>query len=778
MRKHSVLLTLFVFLSVVCFAQNKYGSVKGFVYDKKTGEPMIFTNVRLLGTKMGVQTDENGFFSITEIPPGDYTLFTTIIGYDTANEEITIKAGDVVSKKLFIKQNEISLKGVEVSARKTDKLTHVNIGTTTITPRDMELLPSAGGEPDVAQFLQVVPGVVFTGDQGGQLYIRGGSPAQTGIYMDGATIYNPFHTIGLFSIFETEAIRNVDVQTAGFNAEHGNRTSAIVDVHMIDGNKNQTQGLISVSPLMSRALLQGPLVKAKKNSSSAITYVLAAKYSYLDQTSKSIYGGFGEPFKSGLPYSFGDYYGKLTFSGDNGSKLSLFGFNFNDKADLLDPTNYNPIANFSWQASGGGANFVVSPSSSSTLISGKFVYTNYNVSENEISFIPQSSTISGFEAGINFTNYLPGYSELKYGLEVDGNSTNLAYHNEYGYPSSLSQQNTLASVFVVLRKNFSEKFVMEPSVRFQYYSELSKVSPEPRLDMKYNITENVRIKAAAGIYSQDIISTKNDRDIVNYFTGFFLSPNQTIYDNNGNAVKTNLQTAYHILAGLEVDVNRVEFNLEPWLKEFTRNIVLNEDKLYPSDPDFQAGTGKAYGVDLSAKYNYDRVYLWGVIDYQVVNYTNIGPNDSVQTYPAPFDRRLNVNLLAAYTAGKKKTWELSARYNLGSPFPFTQTQGYNEQLNMLQGGNGGNINTNYLQQNGSINVLLANDVNGGRLTWYQRLDISVKRKFLISKTNSVDATFSVTNVFDRKNIFYADRLTNTIVYQLPIFPSLNVTWHF
>src|SRR6185437_3124562 len=204
----------------------------------------------------------------------------------------------------------------------------------------------------------------------------------------------------------------------------------------------------------------------------------------------------------------------------------------------------------------------------------------------------------------------------------------------------------------------------------------------------------------------------------------------------------------------------------------------NEDKLYPSDPDFQAGTGKAYGVDLSAKYNYDRVYLWGVIDYQVVNYTNIGPNDSVQTYPAPFDRRLNVNLLAAYTAGKKKTWELSARYNLGSPFPFTQTQGYYEQLNMLQGPNGGNINTNYLQQNGPINVLLSSSVNGGRLTWYQRLDVSIKKKFLISKTNSVDATFSVTNVFDRNNVFYADRLTNTIVYQLPIFPSLNVTWHF
>ena len=142
-------------------------------------------------------------------------------------------------------------KDVEISARKKEKTTKVNVGTTTITPTEIKILPSAGGEPDIAQYLQVLPGVIFTGDQGGQLYIRGGSPTQTGILLDGVTIYNPFHSIGLYSVFETDAIRSVDVTSSGFGAQYGNRTSAIVDIRTKDGNKNRLSGKLSASPIMA-----------------------------------------------------------------------------------------------------------------------------------------------------------------------------------------------------------------------------------------------------------------------------------------------------------------------------------------------------------------------------------------------------------------------------------------------------------------------------------------------------------------------------------------------
>ena len=786
MRKSIGLVAAFIFLFFsVAIAQSHDGTVKGFVYDKKTGEPLINTTIRVANGKNGVQTDVNGYFSIT-LPSGSYTMLITSLGYDSSSMTVNLLPETVVSKKILLSQKETELKSIEVSGRKTEKITHINTGVTNISPRELKLLPSAGGEPDIAQYLQVIPGVVFTGDQGGQLYIRGGSPAQTGIYLDGVTIYSPFHSIGLFSVFETEAIRNVDVYTAGFGAQYGNRTSAIVDIHTKDGNKNEMSGIVSVSPIMSRALLEGPLVKSKKNPGAGITYLVTAKSSYLDQTSKSIYGGFGEPYSSGLPYKFTDVYGKVTFSGDNGSKLNVFGFDFDDHANLLNDTTHQNIADYHWTAKGAGATFVVSPGSSSSLIDGKFAYSNYNISLNQtntpLDTLPRTSQINGFEAAINFTYFLPNYSQLKYGVEVSGFHTALSYYTQPGISVLDNGQSTLAGMYFLFRHNFSSKFIIEPSIRLQYYSELNKLSPEPRLGIKYNISDNVRLKAATGIYSQNIISTKSDQDIVNLFSGFLLSPDQQIRDVNGNTVKTNLQTAYHLVGGIEVDVQRVEFDLEPWVKYFGQVDELNRNKMQVADADFVAASGLAKGVDLSAKYTYDRIYLWGAMGAQSVNYTSIDSKGNTQTYPTPFDTRFNANAVASYTLGKRKDWDVSARFNIHSPFPFTQTQGFYEAQPDLPLGSPPNPNalnsSNPATRNGGLGVIYADQINGGRLSWYHRLDLSVKKKFPLTKKTKLEATFAVTNVYDRQNVFYVNRITNEITYQLPIFPSINLTYSF
>jgi len=777
-KSTGLLAALLLLISFTAIAQNQNGTIKGFVYDKKTGEPLIYTNVSVINAKTGVQTDINGYFSIS-LPAGSYTLLATGIGYDSSIVVVNLLPDAIVTKKIMLSQREVGLKEVEISGHKTDKITHINTGVTNITPGELKLLPSAGGEPDLAQFLQVIPGVIFTGDQGGQLYIRGGSPAQTGIYLDGITIYSPFHSIGLFSVFETEAIRNVDVYTAGFNAQYGNRTSAIVDVHTKDGNKNEASGIVSVSPIMARFLIDGPLLKSKKKDNNAgITYLLTAKNSYLDQTSKSLYSGFGEPFSSGLPYKFTDVFGKLTFSGDNGSKLNIFGFNFDDHANLLNDSDHATIANYHWTATGLGGTFVVTPGTSSALIDGKFAYSNYNIGLNQVNVptdtLPRNSQINGFETAINFTYFLPNYSQLKYGVEVSGFHTALTYYGAQGIQTTENRQSTMAALYFLFRHNFSSRFIFEPSIRFQYYSELNKFSPEPRLGLKYNVSDNVRLKFATGVYSQNIISTKSDQDIVNLFTGFLLAPDQQIANVHGQNVPTALQTAYHAVGGIEVDIDKVELNLEPWIKDFAQVDELNRYKLTVQDPDFVAASGLASGVDLSAKYSHGRVYLWCAMGYQKVTYTSIDGTGNIQTYPTPFDTRFNSNVVAAYTLGKKKDLDLSARFNIHAPFPFTQTQGYYENVNPVATG----LSTNVLQQNGNLGLIYANQINGGRLSWYHRLDISAKKRLQLSRKSSLDLTFAITNVYDRQNVFYVDRITNVIVYQLPIFPSINVTWNF
>ncbi|HTN47017.1 MAG TPA: carboxypeptidase-like regulatory domain-containing protein [Flavipsychrobacter sp.] len=782
MQLRSRLLFILLMIGHIAFAQN--GTVRGFVYEKKSGEPMSYVLVVLQGADLGVQTDVNGYFSIPQVKAGKYTLVTTTLGYDTSKVAVDVSPNEIVTQKLYLNTLPRTLSDATVTARSTEKITQVNAGTTTITPKEIKLLPSAGGEPDIAQYLQVVPGVVFTGDQGGQLYIRGGSPTQTGILLDGVTIYNPIHSIGLYSVFETDAIRNVDVQSAGFGAQYGNRTGAILDIRTKDGNKNRLAGKLSVSPIMARAMLEGPLVKSKKEGGGGVTFLLSAKHSYLESSSKSLYGSFGEPFKSGLPYSFTDLYGKVTVSGDNGSKLNLFGFNFNDQAKVLDPVTAAESAKFNWKASGGGATFVVTPGNSATLISGRFAYSKYDVDAREIGTVASSDTsrnsgIKGFEGAVEFTSFLPNYSQVKYGLEVSGLNTTLKYVNTAGISTELDRNNTSAALYAIYRKNFGEKLVIEPSLRVQYYSSLSKLSPEPRLGMKFNASPNVRFKAAAGLYSQNILSTRSDRDIVNFFNGFLLSPDETVKDMDGKEVNNTLQTAYHLIAGLEVDIRDVEFNLEPWYKNFTRNIELNRLKIEDNDPNFVAGLGNAYGVDLSAKYSKNRIFAYVSASVQKVNYTTLVAQTTTETptkqqYAAPYDRRFNMNIVGSYTAGKRKDLELSLRYNLGSPFPFTQTQGFYENVNVVSGG----VMTDYLQSNGSVGVLYANQLNGGRLSWYHRMDLSAKKRFEITEHNNIETSLAITNVYNRNNIFYIERTQNVRIYQLPIFPSINVTWNF
>lgn len=128
---------------------------------------------------------------------------------------------------------------VKISASKERSKSEVQVSKIAVTPKQIKSSPSIGGDADIAQYLQILPGIVSTGDQGGQIFIRGGSPVQNKILLDGLNIYNPFHSLGFFSVFETEMIRNVDVLTGGFNAEYGGRILAIVDIKTREPNKSR-----------------------------------------------------------------------------------------------------------------------------------------------------------------------------------------------------------------------------------------------------------------------------------------------------------------------------------------------------------------------------------------------------------------------------------------------------------------------------------------------------------------------------------------------------------
>jgi hypothetical protein len=748
--------------------QESTGTVRGFVYDKSSGEPILFTNVFLKGTTYGASTDVNGFFSISRVPAGTYTLVSTYLGYDTAAVQVTVKPGGIINQKLFINKSSIQLKAIEVSAEKQEQLTAVKVSVETVTPKQITQIVSVGGDADIAQYLQVLPGVVFTGDQGGQLYIRGGSPVQNKVMLDGMIIYNPFHSIGLFSVFETDIIKNADVYTGGYNANHGGRISAVMDVTTRDGNQKRLSGKIGASPFMSRIVLEGPLARPKNPDKLAPTFVIAGKSSYLNRTSPVLYSYADS---NGLPFSFNDIYAKTTFKSKNGSKLSLFGFNFNDRV------NFRQIADIGWNSLGLGANFVLIPEGSTSLISGTMAYSDYQAEQTEADGAPRQSGITGFNGNINITQFL-GTDEVVYGVDVVGFSTNFRFTNPGGLILSQDANTTELAAYAKY-KYLTEKLVLEPGFRIHAYSSLGEVSLEPRLGAKYNVSKKLRLKFAGGVYSQNLISAQSDRDIVNLFYGFLSGPDNLPRTFDGAEVTSKLQKARHAIAGAEIDLGRhLEFNVETYIKDFNQLTNINRDKIYEDiqefadKPDFLKKDyiierGQAYGFDFRLKYDRKRFYAWATYSW-----TYVDRFDGIRTYNPSFDRRHNINLVSTYTFGKDLNWELSGRWNFGSGFPFTQTQGFHPNINVDNG-----INTDFLSQNGGLGIVYA-EFNQGRLPTYHRLDVSVRHTYAISDRSELDFNFSISNMYNRQNIFYFDRVRFSRVNQLPILPSLGVTLSF
>ena len=656
-----------------------------------------------------------------------------------------------------MQKRAIQLSTVNVNANKEAQRTETQVSLTEVTAQDINRIPSIGGEADLAQYLQVLPGVIFTGDQGGELYIRGGSPIQNKVLLDGLTIYNPFHSIGLFSVFETDVIRDVNVFTGGFSAEYGDRLSAVLDINTRDGNKKEFAGKIGINPFLSKIILEGPIKKLDENGSS-ISFLVTGKTAYLDQTSKIFYNYID----SGLPYRFTDLYGKLSFVSGGGSKFNVFGFNYTDHA------NYQSISDFDWKSHGFGADFTLVPQGSKAVIDGDLNYSNYSISLKEANQHPRTSSINGFDLTTNVTYFQP-HGELKYGFDIGGFRTTLDFFNSLGLEISQDQNTTELSGFLNYRHVFNDRLVIEPGIRLQYYASLPAFSPEPRISAKYNLSKTIRIKGSTGIYSQNLISTKSDLDIVNLFTGFLTAPEGQLNGINGQPENSNLQTAWQAVLGVEADPTEdITLTLEPYYKYFGELINLNHNKLFPTDPDFQVEQGAAYGIDFTFKYVYKNYYLW--IAY---SYGKVTRNDGQQVYPPNFDRRHNLNIVASYTWGRNQSWEFDARFNLGTGFPFTLTQGFYDQLNFLNG-----VNTNYLSQNGLLGIVYADSLNSGRLPIYHRLDIALKKEFVFSRSSKLDLNFSIINVYNRQNVFYFDRIRYQRVNQLPILPAIGLTLSF
>ncbi len=411
--------------------------------------------------------------------------------------------------------------------------------------------------------------------------------------------------------------------------------------------------------------------------------------------------------------------------------------------------------------------FRVVPGQSQTVIDGNVSYSDYQTEVQEADERPKESAIRGFNVGLDFLYFLEK-GELKYGFDVNGFKTIFEFYNSLGLKVDQNQNTTELGGYVKYRKKFGN-LVIEPSLRLQFYASLAEFSPEPRLGLKYNISDNVRVKLGSGIYSQNLISSSSDRDVVNLFNGFLSGPEENLKNTDGETSNSKLQRAAHVITGLEWDVmNNLEANIEPYYKRFFQLISINRQKLFASQSNFMIEDGDAYGIDLSLRYQKRGFYAYAAYSLGYVE-----RYDGEQTYNPNFDRRHSVNIVSSYTFGENQGWEASVRWNLGSGFPFTKTQGFYEKLRLNEG-----VGDSYQTENGEIGTIFDDDLNEGRLPYYHRLDASIKKKFFLSTNVTLTADVSVSNIYNRKNIFYFDRVRYKRVNQLPILPTAGLSLSF
>ncbi len=767
--KNQITLTCLVLWLSVVQAAGQTGTIKGFVYESESGQAIPMASVSMMNTTVGQATDQNGFFLLTKVPAGKVILRIRYLGYADAVTEVKLNPGETRQITVFLKPTAIELEAATISGER-QRLEKVNpVSTHRLTPVTLQRIPSLSGQSDLAEYLQVLPGIIFTGDRGGQFYVRGGEPVNNLVKLDGMTVVSPFHSVGFSSVFDTQTISSVDVSTAGFGASHGGRISSVIDIRTRVPNRREFSADGLANTFGYSMIVEGPVKKMTDKDPSSISLLVSNKGSYIKQTADELY-----PYLDsvGLPYRYNDAFAKLSFVGKKGDQLDLIGMHFTDVAD------YGNLMRSMWTNNGAGAHALISPQGSPLLFESFLNLSDYRGELDEAGERPRK-TLYNTVNGAFRVHYNGPVLKFIWGTEMNVIHTS---HTFQGL-SGITQEDEYftAEILTYVETALSlGRWLLEPGFRLNYYADRNYLSPEPRLKIRFKLNDRINLNFAGGFYSQNLVSTTSTEDVVNIFQGYYIGPFWVKNDYKGTYITNKFQLARHAVGGVSyLGPKNLKLTAEIYLKDYYRMINYNRYKIY--DEVLFVGTdisraispilckyfiiekGLAYGLDLLADWTWRDLSL-----YASYSLGYVVREDDFMRYTPHFDRRHNLNLVAGYSFGKNKAWSARARWNLGSGFPFTQSLGIYEDLALAHG-------DFYIDPltSGDISVWYG-EINEGRLPWYHRLDVSLTGSWRLSRKMAIELVFSVMNVYNRRNVFYLDRITYSRVDQLPVLPTFGV----
>lgn len=748
--KMYVVLFLIGLFSLQASAQKRF-TISGYINDAATGETMIGATLNVKGNTRGISSNQYGFYSLT-LTEGKYSLTCSYIGYKTETINIDLIKDTLLNIKL---QSGVQLsEEVIVTSRKRDNnVKTAQMGKVTLPIEQIRSIPAFLGEVDLLKVVQLLPGVRNAGEASAGFYVRGGGPDQNLILLDDAVVYNSGHLFGFFSVFNSDAIKNVSLIKGGMPAQYGGRLSSVLDISMKEGNNQKLQVDGGLGLIASRLSIQGPIVKNKAS------FIVSARRTYIDAITKPFIKESNQ--FSGSGYYFYDLNAKINYKIDERDHLYLSGYFGRDVFDFVNGTQslnvnipwgnstgtlrwnhvfnnklfvnttavYNDY-NFTFKASQN--NFELKLASGIKDISLKQDYDYYPYSNHKLKFgflytyhrfTP--SVVSGRQDSVVFN---PQNAQLKYAHEAavylqDNWEINQKLNINLGLRFSGFQQIGPSKIYTEdLNGNRIDSLVYGRGKALKTYGGF-----EPRATMRYAINEQTSIKASVTRNLQYIHLVSN--------AGTTLPTD--IWVPSTYKVKPQISWLYALGVFKNFNNNMFETSLEVYYKNMQNQIEYEEgytpNTIEDIENSFTFGRGWSYGTELF--FNKVKGRLTGWVGYTLSwTWRKFPALNFGNKYPAKFDRRNDLSLVAIYELNKK--WKLSATFVYGSGNAATLPQ----RFYII----GGVLTQEYSR------------INEYRLPSYHRLDLSatLSPKKNASRKVKREWVFSIYNAYSRKNPYF------------------------
>ncbi|MGV3632006.1 MAG: TonB-dependent receptor [Bacteroidota bacterium] len=309
------LFTYLLLTTTFAFSQEEI-TISGYLKDSESKEVLLYSKVFVVELKKGVLTNEYGFFSIQVPVAAKYTVQMASSGYPLQTIEID---GTKSIQQDFFMNTVRDVQEVTVTAKKStgqELIENTEVSVIRLDIKEAKNLPAIGGETDVLKVAQLLPGINRGSEGGTNFFVRGGDGDQNLILVDEATVYNPGHLFGFFSVFNPDVIKEMSIYKGGFPSYYSGRLSSITDIRTIDGDKSKTNVVGGIGMLSSRITIEGPIKKDR------ISYMVSARRSYIDQVFKLT--------GQNIPFYFYDFNAKVHTMLNRNNKLFLASYYGND----------------------------------------------------------------------------------------------------------------------------------------------------------------------------------------------------------------------------------------------------------------------------------------------------------------------------------------------------------------------------------------------------------------------------------------------------------------